>query len=305
MESTQTTVTQEPTAVPTIEGRGAETATRQATSGGPTLIIQSHNTWVPLNLHELWEYRELLYFLTWREVKGRYRQMALGPLWIVIKPIFSMVVFSAIFGGLARIPSDGLPYPIFAYTALLPWTFFQDAASGATNSLVSQMHLISKVYFPRLIIPITSVLSGLVGFTISFAILIVLMLFYGITPTLVVWTLPFYLLLAAAIALGVGCWLAAISVKFRDVAFFVNYGLMAWMYASPVIYPSSLVPERWRLLYELNPMMWVVEGFRWALLGRGRPPGSMLAVSSVLAAGLLVSGLYYFRRTERTVVDLL
>ncbi len=270
-----------------------------------TIVIQPSRGWSSLQLHDLWEYRELLYFFLWRDVKGKYRQMALGPVWIIIKPVVSMIVFSLVFGGLARLPSDGLPYPIFSYTALLPWGFFSTAASTSAYSLVSNMHLISKVYFPRMLVPISSVASGLVDLAVSFVVLLGLMLFYGITPTFAALTVPAFVLLAVAAALAVGLWAAALAVRFRDVTFVLGFGLQAWMYASPVVYPTSLVPERWRVLYQLNPMANVIDGFRWSLLGQGRLNVTALAVSSVAVALALVSGAYVFRRTERTVVDLL
>jgi lipopolysaccharide transport system permease protein len=269
----------------------------------PTIVIQPTQGWSSLGLRDVWEYRELLFFFLWRDIKGKYRQMALGPLWIIIKPALAMIVFSLVFGELARLPSDDLPYPIFSYAALLPWSFFSSAVSQATYSLVSNMHVISKVYFPRIIVPISGVISGLVDFGISFLVLVGMMLFYGIAPTLAALTLPFFLLLAVTTALAVGLWVASLAVKFHDVRFAVNFALQAWMYASPVVYPTNLVPERWRFFYRLNPMVNVVDGFRWALLGQGQIDSAALAISSLVVAFALISGAYYFRRTERTVVD--
>ena len=251
----------------------------------------------------MWEYRDLLYFLLWRDVKGRYRQMALGPLWIVIRPLMSMVLYTIIFGAVAKFPSDGLPYPIFAYSALLPWMFFSRGVAQAANSLVSSQSLISKVYFPRLIVPLVGVLSGLIDFIISFVVLLVMMAYYGIWPTWTVLTIPLYLLLAAATALAVGLWFAAWIVHYRDVGDVLGYIIQGWMYATPVVYAMSLIPEQWRLLYRLNPMTVVIEGFRWALLGTGQPPDRTSLASALLVLPVLISGAYYFRRTERTIVD--
>jgi lipopolysaccharide transport system permease protein len=256
-----------------------------------------------LGLQDVWRYRELLFFFLWRDIKGKYRQMALGPLWIFIKPIAAMVVFTLVFGELARLPSDGLPYPLFSYAALLPWSFFSTAVSQATYSLASNMHVISKVYFPRILVPVSSVIAGLVDFGVSFVILVGMMFFYGFAPSVAMLTVPFFVLLAVATALAVGLWVASLAVKFHDVRFAVGFALQAWMYASPVVYPTDLVPERWRFWYRLNPMVNVVDGFRWALLGRGEIDLVALAVSSLAVALALGSGAYYFRRTERTVVD--
>ena len=273
-------------------------------SSESTIIIQPHKTWVPLNLHELWEYRDLIYFLIWRNVKGRYRQMALGPLWIVIQPLMNMVLYTIIFGTVARLPSDGLPYPLFSYAALLPWTFFSSAVNGAANSLLSYQSLITKVYFPRLVVPVVGVLSGLVDFAISFIILLGMMVFYGYSPTWTILTIPLYLLLAAATALAVGLWAASWIVHYRDVSNILGYVMSGWLYATPVVYAISMVPERWRTLYRLNPMTNVVDGFRWALLGAGQPPDLMFPLSALLVLPVLISGAYYFRRTERTIVDI-
>ena len=271
----------------------------------PTIVIEPLRGRSSLGLRDVWEYRELLYFLLWRDVKGKYRQMALGPLWIVIKPIMSMVIYTAVFGVIAKLPSDGLPYPIFSYVALLPWGFFSGAVHQASSSLVSYMHIISKVYFPRLVVPISGAPSGLVDFAVSFVILMGMKLFYGFTPTLAVLVIPLYMLLAIATALAVGLWLASLAVRFRDVRFAVGFLMQAWLYASPVVYPTSLVPAQWRFLYQLNPMTNVIEGFRWALLGQGQINGTTLAISSVGVAFALITGAYVFRRTERTVVDIL
>lgn len=270
----------------------------------PVLVIQPTRGWGKLALHEVWEYRDLLYFLIWRDIKGRYRQMALGPLWIILRPLFNMVLFTLIFGMVAKLPSDGVPYPIFTYTALLPWTFFAGAVMGAANSLLSNKHLIAKVYFPRLIVPIVSILSGLIDFTISFIILLGMMLFYGYAVTWSILTIPIYLLLAAATALAVGLWCASWIVHYHDVNEILSYAIRGWMYATPVVYAISIIPEKWRLLYRLNPMTHVIEGFRWALLGTGHPSGMLLVISALLVGMLLISGAFYFRRTERNIVDI-
>ncbi len=269
----------------------------------PTLTIEPSRGWVSLRLGELWEYRELLYFLIWRDVKVRYKQTALGAAWAIIQPFMTMVVFSLFFGRLAGIPSDGVPYPVFAYTALLPWQFFANALTQSGNSLVGSQNLITKVYFPRLVIPIAAVAGGLVDFGIAFVVLLGMMLYYGIAPTLAILTLPLFLILALALALGVGLWLSALNVIYRDVRYTLPFLTQFWLFATPIAYPSSLVPEQWQALYGLNPMAGVVDGFRWALLGTTTPSWSLLFVSGAVVAILLVGGLYYFRRTERGFAD--
>ena len=269
----------------------------------PVIRIEPSRGWVSLKLRELWEYRELLYFFIWRDVKVRYKQTVLGAAWAIIQPLVTMVIFSVVFGQLARLPSDGLPYPIFAYTALLPWTFFASALGKSGASLVSSAHLISKVYFPRLIIPISAAVGGAVDFAIAFVILLGMMAFYGIFPTAAVLTLPLFLLLALATALGVGLWLSALNVRYRDVGYLIPFLVQVWLYASPVAYSSSLIPERWRPLYGLNPMAGVVEGFRWALLGTDWQPGPLIAVSVGAVIVILLSGALYFRRMEETFAD--
>ena len=270
----------------------------------PVLTIQPTKGWGRLGLRDIWEYRDLLYFLLWRDVKGRYKQMALGPLWIVLHPILNMAIFTVIFGMVAKLPTDGAPYPVFAYTALLPWTFFSSAVMGAANSLLSHRHLITKVYFPRLIVPIVSVLSGLIDFAISFCILLGMMVWFGYMPGWQIITLPMFLLLAAMTALAVGLWSATWIVHYHDVAEVLGYLLRGWMYATPVVYAVSMIPERWRGVYRLNPMTNVIEGFRWALLKTGTPPDRFFWLSVLLVAPLLISGAYYFRRAERTIVDI-
>lgn len=268
----------------------------------PKTTIRPSRGWAPVNWRELWHYRELLYFLVWRDVKVRYKQTALGAAWAIIQPFMTMVVFSLFFGRLAKIPSEGVPYPVFAYVALLPWGYFSGSLSGAANSLVGSANMITKVYFPRLIVPLAGVLSGLVDFAIAFVVLIGMMVYYGIGPTAAAWLLPFFLLLALATALGVGLWLSALNVEYRDVRYVVPFISQFWLFATPVAYPSSLLPEPWRTVYGLNPMVGVVEGFRWALLG-AQPPGPMISVSIVVTLVVLVSGLVYFRRMEKTFAD--
>jgi lipopolysaccharide transport system permease protein len=271
----------------------------------PVIKIQPSRGWTSLDLRALWEYRELLYFLAWRDIKVRYKQTVLGAAWAIIQPLTTMVILTIIFGQLAKIPSDGMPYPIFSFCALLPWNYFAGAFGRSSGSLVGSAHLISKVYFPRLVIPISSLLSGLLDFAIAFVVLIGLMFWYHIIPTVNILWLPAFLLMAVATALGVGLWLGALNVQYRDVGYLVPFLSQIWMYATPVVYSSSLIPERWRLLYGLNPMAGVVEGFRWALLGRGTGPGPMLAVSVLITVVLLISGAFYFKKMERTFADII
>jgi lipopolysaccharide transport system permease protein len=256
-----------------------------------------------LNLKDVWEYRELLYFLVWRDIKVRYKQTALGAAWAIIQPLFTMLVFSVFFGRLAKVPSDGIPYPVFAYTALLPWQLFAFALSESSNSLVGNQNLITKVYFPRLVIPLSSLLAGLVDFAISFCVLLVLLAYYHITPTKAIVWLPAFILFALATALSVGLWLSALNVRYRDVRYTTPFMTQFWMFATPIAYSSTLVPEPLRKWYGLNPMAGVVEGFRWALLGKSGGPGLMLLVSLAAVLLLLAGGLFYFRRTESTFAD--
>ncbi len=261
--------------------------------------------WGSLGLKDVWEFRELLFFLVWREIKGRYRQMALGPLWIVLKPFITMVVMSVVFGRLAKLPSDGVPYPLFNYCALLPWTMFSVSVSKSATSLVSNMGVISKVYFPRLVVPLSSACAGLLDFCFSFLILLCMMLYFGYLPGWQVVFLPVYVLLALMASLALGLCLATAAVKFRDVGYAVDHLLQVAMYITPVVYPSSLVPEPWRQIYLLNPMAVVIEGFRWSLLGKGLAPGVSLYLSAGLVLITLFLGAHLFRRGERNVVDLL
>jgi lipopolysaccharide transport system permease protein len=259
--------------------------------------------WFDLQLRELLRYRELLYFLVWRDVKVRYRQTVLGAAWAILQPLLGMVVFSLFFGRLAGVPSEGVPYPIFSYTALVPWQFFANGVTQSANSLVGSAGLLTKVYFPRLVIPSSSILSGVVDFLLAFLVLLGMMLFYGIAPTANAIWLPLLLLLALVTSLGVGIWLAALNVEYRDVRYVVPFLLQLWLFATPVVYPSSLVPEAWRAIYALNPMVGVVEGFRWALLGTATAPGPMVFVSALAAFVIFVGGIVYFRRMEDTFAD--
>ena len=277
---------------------------RNAHPALPSLRIDPPAHWASLDLRELWEYRELLYFLVWRDVKVRYKQTALGAAWAIIQPLFMMAVFSLFFGRLARLPSDGIPYPVFTLCALLPWQLFANALTECSNSLVGNQHLITKVYFPRLVVPISAVLSGLVDFFIASVLLLGLMLYYGIVPGLAIVTVPGFILLAIVTALGVGLWLSALNVQYRDVRYTINFMIQFWLFATPVAYPSSIVPEKWRALYGLNPMAGVVEGFRWALLGKSSAPGPMLFVSVAVVLAIFVGGLYYFRRMEQQFADI-
>jgi len=275
----------------------------QDTHDVPVLVIEPTRGWVGLKLRELWEYRELVYFLIWRDVKVRYKQTVLGAMWAIIQPLFSMLVFTVVFGKLAKMPSDGIPYPLFSYAALLPWNYFAQGLSSSSDSLVGSANLIRKVYFPRLAIPVAAVCGGVVDFLIAFGVLLLMMAYFGVAPTANVVWLPFYLLLALVTALGVGLWLSALNVQYRDVKYTVPFLVQFWMYATPIVYPSSLLPEPWKTLYGLNPMAGVVEGFRWALLGVKTPPGAMVWASAGAALVLLVSGAFFFRRMENTFAD--
>ncbi len=274
-------------------------------SDAPVIVVKPSRGWVSLKLNELWHYRELLYFLTWRDIKVRYKQTVLGAAWAIIQPFFTMVVFSLFFGKLAKVPSDGIPYPIFAYTALVPWTFFANGLTQSSNSLVGNANLIKKVYFPRLVIPISSVISGTFDFILAFVVLLGMMLYYGIFPTVNIVWLPFLLLLTFVTSLGVGLWLSALNVQFRDVGYTVPFLTQFWLFATPIAYPSSLLSEPWRTLYGINPMAGVVEGFRWALLSTDTAPGPMIVVSSLVAFAVLIGGVFYFKRLERSFADVI
>jgi lipopolysaccharide transport system permease protein len=273
-------------------------------NSAPIIRIEPSKGWVSLKLNELWEYRELLYFLVWRDVKVRYKQTALGAAWAIIQPFCTMVVFSLFFGKLAKMPSDGVPYPIFTFAALVPWTFFANGLSQASNSLVGSANLITKVYFPRLAIPIAAVLAGIIDFVLAFIILIGMMLYYGIVPTINIFWMPLLLALVFVTSLGVSLWFSALNVQFRDVRYIIPFLVQFWLFATPIAYPGSLLSEPWRTLYGLNPMVGAVEGFRWALLGAKTAPGPMVIVSSMVAFLVLVTGALYFRRMEKTFADI-
>jgi lipopolysaccharide transport system permease protein len=270
---------------------------------GYKLRIEPSRGWVSLQLTDLWEYRELLYFFVWRDIKIRYKQTALGAAWAVIQPLFTMLIFSLFFGRLAKIPSEGIPYPVFAYAALVPWTFFAQGLSLSADSLVGNANLIKKVYFPRLAMPISTVTAGLVDFAISFSVLLLLMVHYHVHPTRNLVWLPFLLVLSFITALGAGLWLSSMNVRFRDVRYAVPFLIQFWMFATPIAYPSSLLHGYWLQLYALNPMVGVVEGFRWALLGTNTRPGLMIFASALAALVVLVGGMFYFRRMEKTFAD--
>jgi lipopolysaccharide transport system permease protein len=271
----------------------------------PVTIVKPSKGWIPLNLRELCEYRELIYFLTWRDIKVRYKQTVLGAAWAIIQPFFTMVIFSLFFGKLAKVPSDGIPYPIFTYAALVPWTFFANGLSQSSNSLVGSTNLIKKVYFPRLVVPISSVISGVFDFVLAFVVLLGMMLYYGIFPTVNIVWLPLLLLLTLTTSLGVGLWLSTLNVQFRDVRYTVPFLTQFWLFSTPIAYPSSLLSRPWRTLYGINPMVGVVEGFRWALLGTDTSPGPIIIVSSLVALALLVGGAFYFRRLEKSFADVI
>ncbi len=275
----------------------------------PTIVIRASRGLSALQLAAVWEYRELLYFLVWRDVKVRYKQTVLGVLWIVLQPVVAIIIFSGLFGRLLGVPSGGVPYPIFLYSALLPWSYFASSLNRSSTSLVGSAHLITKVYFPRLVIPISGVLSGLVDFGVAFAVLAALMVYYGIVPTPAILFLPGFLLLAMLTALGFGLWLSALNVRYRDINHLIPYIVQMWMYVTPVIYSTTLIPERFRWVLALNPMTGVVEGFRWALLGNYlqdvKPPGALFPISALITLIVLTTGLYFFRSTERTFADII
>jgi lipopolysaccharide transport system permease protein len=270
----------------------------------PETIIEPSKSWVPLNLKEIWAYRELLAFMVWRDIIVRYKQTLLGATWAIVRPVSSMVVFSLFFGQLANMPSDNLPYPIFNYAGLLPWTFFATGLTRVTSSVVNSSNLIKKVYFPRLIIPLSGVFGGIPDFALAFLVLIGMMVYYGIYPSWasIIW-LPLLLLLASVTALGIGLWMAALNALYRDVGQVVGFIVQLWMFATPVVYPASLLSEPWRTIYGLNPMVGVIEGFRWSLLNSGNPPGLMVLLSTIVSVLVLISGLFYFRRMEKTFAD--
>ena len=271
----------------------------------PTVVIEPRKSLLHLDLKAIWEYRELLFFLVWRDLKVRYRQTIIGIGWVVLQPLMTMALFTAVFGNFAKIPSDGVPYPIFTYSALLPWNLFATSLTRGTESVVGNAQLISKIYFPRLLLPISGILSPTVDFAISFVILAVRMIWFRTLPTWGVLALPFFLILALLTALAVGLWLSALNVRYRDVGHTIPFLVQLWMFASPVAYPVSLVPERWRVLYSLNPMAGVIEGFRWALLGKESPDFEVIVISSMMVTTLLISGVVFFKHTERTFADVI
>jgi len=277
---------------------------RAAYRNAPSIVVEATRSW-DLNLREIWDYRDLLFFLAWRDISIRYKQTVLGASWAVIQPFLTMILFTIFFGKLAAVPSEGVPYPVFTFAALLPWQYFSTTLGNVANSLVNNSNLLSKVYFPRLLIPISSLLPPAVDFVIAFLVLLGMMIFYHLSPTSNVVWLPVFMLLALVTTLGAGLWLAALNVKYRDVRYIVPVMVQFGMFVSPVAYPSSLVPAPWRTLYALNPMAGVIEGFRWALLGTDTAPGPLVAVSAVAALILLASGLFYFRRTEKTFADVI
>jgi len=269
----------------------------------PVIRLQASRRWRFIDLEELWHYRELIYFLTWRDIKVRYKQTAIGIVWAVLQPIAMMAVFTLFFGKLAKLPSDGVPYPVFTFCALLPWQVFSRSISDSANSLVTDQRLISRVYFPRIIVPTASIVGSLMDFLISFSLFLIVMAWYGIAPTLNVVFLPVFLLLMMMTALGMGYWLSALNIEYRDVVYALPFISQIWMFLSPVVYSSSLVPAKYRLLYGLNPMAGVIDGFRWALLGVGPGPSPMLLASGCISVALFVSGIFWFRGRERTFAD--
>ena len=273
-------------------------------SSTPTTVIQPWRGRIPINLGELWAYRELLYFLTWRDIKVRYKQTILGFAWAVLQPFMMMVVFSLFFGNLLKVPSEGIPYPLFNYVAVLPWTLFAQGITRSSESLVANINMVQKVYFPRLVMPLASILAPLVDFAIAFVILIGIMFYFGYPPTLSILWLPVFIILVLITALGVGLWLSVINVKYRDVRYAVPFLTQLWLFASPVVYASSLLPQKFQAIYGLNPMAGVIEGFRWALLGTD-PPGSLIAISVAIVLVILISGVFYFRKSEKNFADVI
>lgn len=271
--------------------------------GLPTTTIRPSRGWAALNVAELWAHRELLFFLVWGDLKLRYKQTVLGAAWAVLQPLATMLVFSVFLGRLARVPSDGIPYPLFVYTALVPWTYFANALTQSSLSLIRYERVITKVYFPRLIVPFSSVLAGLVDLGIAFMLLVGIAAYYGVTPGVEILALPLFVGLAAITALAVSLWLSALNVQYRDVRYTIAFLTQVWLFLTPVAYPSTLVPSEWRVIYGLNPMAGVVEGFRWSLLSSETPSPEVVIASTCMTAFILVGGLYYFRRMERTFAD--
>jgi lipopolysaccharide transport system permease protein len=270
----------------------------------PLVVIEPSKGWIPLNLQDLWQYRDLLYILTMRDIKVRYKQTVLGALWAIIQPLFTMLIFTLFFGRLAGMPSDGIPYPLFAYAALLPWTFFSNAVTGSGNSLVGNANLITKIYFPRMIIPIASVASGLLDFLIAFGLLIFLMFYYAVGLSINILMLPVLVILTSLLAIGIGMWVSALTVKFRDIRYALPFLIQLGMFATPIIYPSSLVPEKWRWLLSLNPLTGQIEAYRSAFFGKPFDWLS-LGISAVLTFAILFYAAYTFRRMEKSFADLI
>lgn len=295
-------VTRMPQDVWDEHGAGAEGARREPV---PVTVIAPTRGWAALNLGELWRYRELIYFLTWRNIKVRYKQTAIGAAWALVQPLLTMLVFTLIFSRIAHVSSNGVPYPLFAFTGLLPWTVFATALTTAGTSLVTDANLVAKVYFPRLAVPLAAVLAGVVDIVLAFVVLVGMMAFYGVSPSAAVVTLPLFILLAFLTTLAVSLWLSALNVKYRDVRYTIPFLTQIWLFLTPVAYASSMIPPRFRLIYGLNPMTGVVDGFRWALLGTAQAPGRLVYVSSVVVLVLLVGGLCYFRRMEREFADVI
>jgi len=289
------------TAPPLIESNSPATGT----SADYTVVIRPSTGFSKLDLVALWEFRELFYFLVWRDVKIRYKQTIIGAAWAIVQPVMTMVIFTVIFGNFAKIPSDGLPYAIFSYTALLPWNYFSQAIARSGDSLVGDANLIKKVYFPRLMIPLASVSSPLVDFFISFLVLLAMLAWFGITPGWGVLVLPLLLVLVFMTALAVGLWLSPLNARYRDVRYAIPFLIQLWMYASPVVYSVNIVPEKWRMLFSLNPLAGVIEGFRWALLGKGDPAIGAIMISACVVLMLLLGGIFFFKRMERYFVDVL
>lgn len=277
--------------------------TEGASRAEETLVLKPTTGWISLNLRDLWRYRELVYFLTWRDILVRYKQTLLGASWAILQPLMQMVVFNFLFGNMANIPTGEIPRPIFTFSALLPWNLFAKSLSDASRSLVSNRSMITKVYFPRLVIPLASILSGLVDFLIAFVILVGMMIYYQVALPATIWLLPVVILFALILALGVGLWFSAWNLHYRDVGYFIPFLTQFWMLASPIAYPLSEIPEQWQTLYMINPMVGVVESFRWALLGGDPVPPFALIMTGSLSVLILISGLYYFRRMERTFAD--
>jgi len=273
-------------------------------SAAQVTVIEPKRGWVPIDLREVWDYRELLYFLTKRDIKVRYKQTILGGLWAVIQPAFTMIVFTLFFGRLAKVPSDGLPYPIFVYAGLLPWTYFANAVSASGNSLVGNANLITKVYFPRLMVPASAALAGLLDFFIALFVLGALMIYYQFVPGMGLLLFPFLVALTFLCAVGVGLWLSALNVQYRDIRYAIPFLIQIWMFLSPVIYPVSLVSEKYQWLLALNPMGGLIHAYRASLLGHQPVDWPLLGLSALIIVALFLGGLYYFRRMEKVFADI-